>query len=413
MSTSTGPASPSSATLHPSPRYADYRERLRGEHLPLAYVDLERLLANAADLVARCGGKPIRLASKSIRCRELMRRVMAQSPLFQGVLCFSAAEAAHLAAHDFSDLVVAYPTVDAHELALVCAQVQRGAQICLMVDDPGQLRPLAAAAAAHGVELAVAIDLDMSTQFPGLHFGVRRSPVRAVAHAVALADAIARCPGLRLDGLMGYEAQIAGLQDSSPGLAAIRGLAIRALKRRSQQELRARRGAVVRALQERGHSLRFVNGGGTGSLESTREDDVVTELAAGSGLYGPLLFDGYATFKPRHAAGFALPIVRRPDPGIYTCFGGGWIASGPAGGDRLPQPYLPVGARLLPAEGAGEVQTPIAYAGPETLELGDPVCFRHAKAGELCEHVNELLLLLPGGGRERVPTYRGDGFAFV
>ena len=410
MSTSASPSA--SATIHPAPRYADYRERLRGEHLPLAYVDLERLLANAADLVARCGGKPIRLASKSIRCRELMRRVMAQSPLFQGVLCFSAGEAAHLAAHDFTDLVVAYPTVDAHDLALVCAQVKRGAQICLMVDEPGQLRPLAASAAEFGVELAVAIDLDMSTQFPGLHFGVRRSPVRAVADAVALADAIASTPGLRLDGLMGYEAQIAGLQDNGPGLA-IRGLAIRALKRRSQHELRARRGAVVRALKERGHSLRFVNGGGTGSLESTREDDVVTELAAGSGLYGPLLFDGYSRFKPRYAAGFALPIVRRPDPGIYTCFGGGWIASGPAGVDRLPQPYLPVGARLLPVEGAGEVQTPIAYAGPETLELGDPVCFRHAKAGELCEHVNELLVLLPGGGRERVPTYRGDGFAFV
>lgn len=411
MPTVTGPASPSSSLRDP-PHYADYRERLRGEHLPLAYVDLELLLANAADLVARSGGKPVRLASKSIRCRELMRRVLDSNPLFQGVLCFSAGEAAHLAAHGFTDLVVAYPTVDAHDIALVCGQVKQGAQICLMVDDPGQLRPLVAAAAAFGVELAVAIDLDMSTQFPGLHFGVRRSPVRAVADALALADAIVRSPGLRLDGLMGYEAQIAGLQDHGPGLA-IRGMAIRALKRRSQLELRARRGAVVRALKQRGHSLRFVNGGGTGSLESTCADTEVTELAAGSGLYGPLLFDGYETFKPRFAAGFALPIVRRPDPGIYTCFGGGWIASGPAGVHRLPQPYLPAGARLLPTEGAGEVQTPITYAGPETLELGDPVCFRHAKAGELCEHVNELLVLLPGGGRERVPTYRGDGFAFV
>ena len=411
MPTITGPSAPSSLFSDP-PGYADYRERLRGEHLPLAYVDLERLLANAADLVARSGGKPVRLASKSIRCRALMRRVLDSNPLFQGVLCFSAGEAAHLAAHGFTDLVVAYPTVDAHDIAAVCGQVKQGARICLMVDDPGQLRPLVAAAAAHGVELAVAIDLDMSTQFPGLHFGVRRSPVRAVADALALADAIARSPGLRLDGLMGYEAQIAGLQDHGPG-SAIRGMAVRALKRRSQLELRARRGAVVRALKQRGHSLRFVNGGGTGSLESTCADTEVTELAAGSGLYGPLLFDGYATFQPRFAAGFALPIVRRPDPGIYTCFGGGWIASGPAGVHRLPQPYLPVGARLLPTEGAGEVQTPITYAGPETLELGDPVCFRHAKAGELCEHVNELLVLLPGGGSERVPTYRGEGFAFV
>jgi len=279
-----------------------------------------------------------------------------------------------------------------------------------MVDEAGHLPPLATAAAAHKVELAVAIDLDMSSRFPGLHFGVHRSPVFEVHTALALADAIAKTPGVRLDGLMGYEAQIAGLQDHAPG-QFLKSAAVRLLKARSDRELRLRRGAVVRALQARGHRLRFVNGGGTGSLESTRDDEVVTELAAGSGLYGPVLFDGYQRFKLRPAAGFALPVVRRPVPGIYTCFGGGWIASGAAGRDRLPHPYLPAGARLLATEGAGEVQTPIAFPG--NLELGDPVLFRHAKAGELCEHVHELLLLGPDGARERAPTYRGDGFAFV
>jgi D-serine deaminase-like pyridoxal phosphate-dependent protein len=390
--------------------HADYRERLRGEHLPLAYVDLELFDANAASLAARAGSKPIRLAAKSIRCRALLRRALDSSPVFQGVLCFSAGEAAHLAAHDFRDLVVAYPTLDPHDIAAVCQQVARGAQICLMVDEPAQLAPLAAAATQHEIEIAVAIDLDMSSRFPGLHFGVHRSPVNDVAGALALADAIRQTPGVRLDGLMGYEAQIAGLQDHAPG-QRVKSAAVRLLKQRSDRELRARRGAVVRALQQAGHSLRFVNGGGTGSLESTGADEVVTELAAGSGLFGPLLFDGYDNFRPLPAAGFAVPVVRRPAPGIYTCFGGGWIASGAPGPDRLPRPYLPAGARLLPTEGAGEVQTPIAFAGP--LELGDPVCFRHAKAGELCEHVHELLLLGPDGDKQRAPTYRGDGFAFV
>lgn len=392
--------------------YADYRERLRGEHLPLAYVDLALLMANAASLAKRSGGKPIRLASKSIRCRELLRRVMASDPVFQGVLCFSAAEAAHLADHGFTDLVVAYPTVDAHELAAAAQRVAGGAQICLMIDEPGHLPPIAAAAAAHDVELAVAIDLDMSTRFPGLHFGVRRSPVHDVAGALALAGLVARTPRVRLDGVMGYEAQIAGLQDRVPGQSA-KSAVVRALKRRSGGELRARRGAIVAALRAAGHALRFVNGGGTGSVESTCDDPSVSEVAAGSGLYGPTLFDGYAGFSPLPAAGFALPVVRRPTPGILTCFGGGWTASGAAGPDRLPRPYLPEGARLLATEGAGEVQTPVHYTGPEPLGLGDPVLFRHAKAGELCEHVQELLLLAADGGRERVPTYRGDGLSFV
>lgn len=390
--------------------YAEYRERLRGEPLPLGFVDVELLMANAASLVARAGGRPIRLASKSIRCREVLRRVMDSSPIFKGVLCFSADEAAHLAGHGFEDLVVAYPTVDPFGIAAVCRRISEGAQITLMIDEVGQLPPITAAAAAHGVEVPVAIDLDMSTRFPGLHFGVRRSPVWDVAGALALAEVVARTPRVRLDGVMGYEAQIAGLRDRTPGQAA-KSAVVRALKRRSDRELRSRRAAIVAALRERGHVLRFVNGGGTGSVETTRDDASVTELAAGSGLYGPVLFDGYDAFECLPAAGFALPVVRRPLAGIYTCYAGGWIASGAAGPDRLPRPYLPEDARLLPTEGAGEVQTPVAC--DTVLGLGDPVFFRHAKAGELCEHVRELVLLTPDGGRVRVPTYRGDGFCFA
>ena len=72
----------------------------------------------------------------------------------------------------------------------------------------------------------------------------------------------------------------------------------------------------------------FVNGGGTGSIVSTSADPSVTEIAAGSGLYSPALFDGYRSIRPIPAAFFALPVVRRPRPGIVTALGGGWIASG-------------------------------------------------------------------------------------
>jgi D-serine deaminase-like pyridoxal phosphate-dependent protein len=392
--------------------YAELRAALRHEHLPLAYCDLDLLEANARDLIKRAGGLPIRLASKSIRCREILRRVQALSPAFQGILCYSAAEAAHLADDSFKDLVVAYPTVDRHDLDLACAAIARGGEICLMVDDPAQLAPLSEAAARAGVTLPVAIDLDMSSSLPGLHFGVRRSPIHDEAGAVALADIIAGTPHLRLEGLMGYEAQLAGLQDLLPG-QRLKSVAVRALKRRSQPEIFARRAAVVAAIRARGHVLRFVNGGGTGSFEQTRTDPSVTELAAGSGLFGPTLFDGYSSFRPQPAAGFALPIVRRPTPAIYTCFGGGYIASGSPGRDRQPTPYLPRGASLLAAEGCGEVQTPVAYDGPEVLALGDPIFFRHAKAGELCEHFPELVLLAGAAVVGRAPTYRGDGRCFV
>lgn len=138
---------------------------------------------------------------------------------------------------------------------------------------------------------------------------------------------------------MGYEARIAGLQDHAPG-QQLKSLAVRALelpqrprapgppRRRRPRPPRARPPAPLR--QRRRHRQPRVH----------RRRQVRSQLAAGSGLYGPLLFDGYATFAPLPAAGFALPVVRRPAPGIYTCFGGGSIASGAAGPDRLPRPYL-------------------------------------------------------------------------
>ena len=98
---------------------------------------------------------------------------------------------------------------------------------------------------------------------------------------------------------------------------------------------------------------------------------------------------------------------------MATVLGGGYIASGPAGADRLPRPVLPPGLRLDRQEGAGEVQTPVAGAAAAGLGIGDRVWFRHAKAGELCERFGEVHLVR---GRElvgTVPTYRGEGRAFL
>jgi D-serine deaminase-like pyridoxal phosphate-dependent protein len=159
--------------------------------------------------------------------------------------------------------------------------------------------------------------------------------------------------------------------------------------------------------------LEFVNGGGTGSLRSTARETAVTELAAGSGLYSPTLFDTYRAFRLRPAAMFALPVVRRPGPGVVTVLGGGYLASGPGDAARLPTPYLPSGLHLDGQEGAGEVQTPVLGAPADALGVGDRVYFRHAKAGELCERFDRLYLVEGERVVEEVPTYRGEGRCFL
>ena len=394
-----------------TPGYEYYKDALAGHRLPAAFVDLDALAANLADLRARAGGLPIRLVTKSIRSVAILRRVLATGPAFRGLMCYSPAEAAWLASQGFDDLLVAYPSVEPEDLRAVAAQVRAGRVITLMVDGAAQVRRIAAIAQVEGVVQPLAIDLDMSSDFPGLHFGVFRSPIDGVAAALALAVEIARQPSLRLDGLMGYESQIAGLMDEVPGQGLKNGL-IRLLKRRSIPEINERRRATVAALAAAGHALRFVNGGGTGSFESTRADTSVTELAAGSGLYAPTLFDHYRAFHARPAAGFAVAVTRLPAPGIVTCAGGGYPASGPAGPDRLPRPWLPAGCALVATEGAGEVQTPLRVPADVALAPGDPVLFRHAKAGELCERFNELLLIEDGAVVDKVATYRGDGKCF-
>ena len=207
---------------------------------------------------------------------------------------------------------------------------------------------------------------------------------------------------------MGYEAHIAGVGDRFPGWRQIQEPLIRVIKERSAAEIAERRAAAVAAVRKVA-DVELVNGGGTGSVHLTRREDVITEVTAGSGFFAPTLFDRYNDFSPLPAAMFALPVVRKPAPGVATLLGGGYHASGPAGRDRLPQPYLPPGLRLDPLEGAGEVQTPVVGPGAASLRIGANVYLRHAKAGELCERFQSLFLLSGGQIADEVPTYRGEG----
>lgn len=376
---------------------------------PFAVVDLAAFEANAADLEARSAGKPLRLATKSVRCRQLIREVLAR-PGWRGVMAYSLREALWLRrAETTDDILMGYPTAEREALAELVASEQDAAAITLMIDDVTQLDLVdAIAPPAKRPPVRVCLELDGSWRPLGdrVHVGVRRSPLHSARAASALAAQIARRPGFRLVGLMAYEAQVAGIADAPPGRPVFGG-AVRAIKKRSLADLRSRRAAAVRAIAEHAE-LEFVNGGGTGSVAATAADPAVTEVTAGSGLYGPALFDGYRPWRPRPAAFFALSVVRRPGPRYATVHGGGWIASGPAQPDRLPRPVYPHGLRLLPLEGAGEVQTPLTGPGAAALRVGDRVWFRHAKAGELCEHVDALHLIRGDTVAGAAPTYRGE-----
>src|SRR5690606_13983810 len=152
------------------------------------------------------------------------------------------------------------------QIEAVCAEVRGGKMIVLMVDSAAHIEHLSDIAATCGVMLPLCLDIDLSMNLPGLHFGVWRSYVRTADAALRLYSLIDASPHLRFEGIMGYEAQIAGIGDKNVGIETP---AIKALKRRSLPQLRERRLAIVDALKAQGAALRIVNGGGTGSLETT------------------------------------------------------------------------------------------------------------------------------------------------
>jgi D-serine deaminase-like pyridoxal phosphate-dependent protein len=381
---------------------------------PFAVVDLDALRANAHSMERLAGGKPIRLASKSVRCRALQAEVLAREG-FDGTLAFTLPEALWLAREGFQDILVAYPSADLgalSELARLSVECPL-AQVTVMVDCIEHLEMIDAAGASERGPVRVCIDIDAGWWALGgrLRIGAKRSPLHTAAQTRRLAEAIAARDSVMLVGLMAYEAQIAGLGDAPPG-RPLRALAIQALQARSRGELARRRAEIVAAVRVL-TPLQFVNGGGTGSLAATAAEAAVTELGAGSGLYGPTLFDAYRAFRPRPAAMFALPVVRRPALGVATALGGGYLASGPADPARLPRPHLPRGLRLDPTEGAGEVQTPLVGQAADGLRIGDRVWFRHAKAGELCERFEVLYAIEGEAVVDELRTYRGEGRCFL
>jgi D-serine deaminase-like pyridoxal phosphate-dependent protein len=381
---------------------------------PFAFLDLEAMRANAQNMLGQIGGKPIRVASKSLRCRGVLRTILDRGDGFAGLLTFTLPETLWLASHGFTDLVVAYPTADRgalRSLAELTADDPDGAPV-VMVDSVEQLDLIEAAVGAVPAPLRVCLDFDSSLWLAGgrVKIGPKRTPVHTPEQARKLAQAIAGRKGVRLVGMMCYEGHIAGLGDIAS--SKTRSKAIAQMQRKSYAELRERRAAAVAAISEV-TELAFVNAGGTGDLQLVASEPAMTEATAGSGFYAPTLFDNYSAFSLQPAAMFAQPVVRRPGKGVVTALGGGYLASGPGGKDRVPTPYLPQGLELDSQEGAGEVQTPLLGDAADRLRVGDNVYFRHTKAGELCERFDRLYLVEGDAIVDELPTYRGEGQTFL
>lgn len=393
-------------------QYEMYKAALADVKKPCAFVDVDNLRTNMKAITKGARGKNIRVATKSIRSIDVLRDILSYSPVFKGVMCFTGEEALYLHDQGIDDVLIAYPIWEESILRTICQKVKSGALITVMVDSEAHINRLETIADKEGGHFLVCLDIDLSSQLYGIHFGVQRSPLRTMKQIKKIIGLVKDSDKIVLDGVMGYEAQIAGVIDAHPKKRA-RNLVIRHLKRKSNRDIVKKRKQVMKVLDKIGLPVRFVNGGGTGSLHKTSRERVVTEVTVGSGFFNPHLFDKYKAFQLQPAALFAIEITRIPEKNVYTCFGGGYVASGPSGDDKLPEVLLPSGAQFTKNEGVGEVQTPIEYKGEVELTYGDPIFLRHSKAGELCERFLTLHMMEAGTVVKEYTTYRGDGKCFL
>lgn len=387
------------------------------EPLPLAVIDLDALDWNFARIMRtlRSHRKRLRIASKSIRCPRLLRYIANKGKEgISGLMSYAVTEAAYLAKKGFKDILVAYPSSQKSDMDILARINTEETIVSQVIDSERHIQLLEETANRENVKIPVVIEVDLSYRPFGesLHIGVRRSPLHTAQDTLALVDRVLASKHLAMHGIMGYEAQIAGLTDMS-SLSKIPNPAKRLIKILSRKQVSETREQIYEGLALRGLENCLINGGGTGSMEWSSDEKTITEVTVGSGFMGNHLLDCYRDVHVKPAAFFALQVVRKPSQKIVTCHGGGYVASGEAGLDRLPLPILPEGLRYLHFEGVGEVQTPLQVPKGVLLGIGDPVFFRHAKAGELAEHFNEYLLIRGDRIEARAKTYRGLGQCFL
>lgn len=374
---------------------------------PFAWLDYEALDANIAFVKQACGEKKIRIATKSIRSVAVLQYIAKKMPL-AGYMTFTAAETAYLLEQGFDHLLIGYPVMESQSIRRI---LQLKKDVTFMVDHITQAKLLDDIAKELQVTVRICIDINVSTNYKVLYFGSKRSPLTTIRNLDTFLQQLLSLTHVLIVGVMGYDAQLAGVAELTDTPFDIKGAVIRRLKSHSSKKVQSFRQLAVAHIRHY-VALEFVNAGGSGSMHFSSEQQEVTEITVGSAFFSPALFDNYEKLSLTPAAGFAVRITRQFAPHIAVAHGGGYIASGATGRNRSPIFHAQPNFKLLSLEGAGEVQTPIQMP-VDALQIGDTVYMRHAKAGELCERFNELHIVRDNEYLGPIKTYRGDGQCFL
>lgn len=398
--------------------YYKLKEELKSYHLPMAMVDLDGVDANF-ELFARAAkayNKKIRIATKSLRCLSLIKYLAEKDPeLISGLMCYRIREAEYLFSQGLDNLFVAYPEINPQDLKILAELTKKGCNISITADSLDHFNMLDKLGKEHDCKIKIVLELDGSLRALGgkLNLGVRRSSVKTLEELKNRLSFIRNMKHIKLYGVMLYEAQVAGLADKLP-FSKLQNPIKKRIKASSIPKIKEFRQKSMEIIYNEGFSPEIINGGGSGSIFSSIEDDSLSEVTVGSGFICSQLFSYYEDLDLQPSIFYAIETVRKPEKGYITCMGGGYVASGSHGLEKQPTLFLPKGIEATELEGFGEVQTPFKILDNKVkIDLGDPIILRHAKAGELAEHFNNYHFFKNDKVVSIEPTYRGFGLSFL
>lgn len=386
-----------------------YERAFQNIDRPFAWLDLDALDANIQYVQKQCGKKAIRIATKSVRSIEVLRYIQERLTNCSGLMSFTASETVYLLEQGFNHILIGYPVYEENAIEQIVPFIKEGRKVYFMVDNFAQLTLLQTIAEKHSILFEVCIDINVSTDYKLLYFGTKRSPIDSIDKLKHFTEQIRTLRNIKVSACMAYDAQIAGVTDATNSFFKDR--LVRGLKKHSLSKITTLRKQAVDYLKEN-FDIEIINAGGSGSMHLLKEANDITEITVGSAFYAPALFSNYQALQLQPAAGFGLRVTRIFSDNVIVCHGGGYIASGAPGKDRLPQFLEPNVYAYSSLEGAGEVQTPITVKGRKHT-IGDTIYFRHAKAGELCERFHKLHIIKNGAYGGAFKTYRGDGKCFL
>lgn len=364
----------------PAPSHRLVGQRTSALDTPALLVDLDVMDANIARIVAACReyGVAWRPHSKAHKTPEIAKLQIAAGAV--GVTCAKLGEAEVMADAGIPDILIANQIVGSIKIGRLVALTDRADPI-VCVDSVHNLNELDAAFRQCPRRLRVAIEVDI---------GMNRAGVAPGTPVVALAREIARRPGLRFVGVVGWESQATTLADP-------------VAKERTIREAIAALAASARACTDHGFAVEIVSCGGTGTFPHCLKQPGVTEVQIGGGIFSDMHYRTHYHVDFAAALTVLATVTSRPTPTRIVVDAGRKTMSGDA---AMPEPrgLPPIDLVKLSAEHT-KIELVLPSAAPR---IGDRIEFV-AGYSDTTVHLHEEIVGVRGDRIESVWRVAGRG----